>query len=119
MKRIILGSVRKFGNAFKGLYLAWKSDLSIRIEILGLVPLLGIVWYFWPIESYEIMALTISYGLLLLTELINTSLEAALDKLHPMRHHAIGLSKDIAASAVFVALLVLTIVLGVIILNHI
>ena len=51
--------------------------------------------------------------------MINTSLEAALDKLHPIRHHTIGLSKDVAAGAVLVSLIILATTLIVVLLNHI
>jgi diacylglycerol kinase (ATP) len=42
-------------------------------------------------------------GLVLVTELINTALEAALDGLHPEQAHFVKLAKDCAAGAALVA----------------
>jgi diacylglycerol kinase (ATP) len=47
------------------------------------------------------MALTI--GLVLATELINTAIETLADHLHPQRHEAIRVTKDVAAAAVLVS----------------
>ena len=50
---------------------------------------------------WAVMALAV--GLVLVAELINTALEAVVDRLHPERHPEIGAAKDIAAGAVLVA----------------
>jgi diacylglycerol kinase len=57
----------------------------------------------WPLTQTEILFLALSYALILITELQNTSFEKALDKLHPELHDDIGASKDIAAAAVLTA----------------
>jgi diacylglycerol kinase (ATP) len=36
---------------------------------------------------------------------MNSALEVAIDRLHPERHPAIGMAKDMAAGAVFVTVL--------------
>jgi diacylglycerol kinase len=59
--------------------------------------------------------LALSYALILITELQNTSFEKALDRLHPELHDDIGASKDIAAAAVLTAgLFALVVVLTIV-----
>ncbi|MCK5027345.1 MAG: diacylglycerol kinase, partial [Candidatus Pacebacteria bacterium] len=45
-----------------------------------------------------------SYMLILIVELVNTSMERMLDRLHPQSDELIGLSKDIASAAVFLSI---------------
>lgn len=99
--------VKKFSNAFRGLFLAIQSDRGFQFQLLFFVvtaPVLAFL--FNPLTSYEFALLVICYGFLFITELQNTALEKAIDRLHPERNDLIRDSKDIAASSVLVSLLV-------------
>lgn len=119
MIRLIKKGFRKFIHAERGIHKAFRHDLSFRLEVLGIIPLIALNLVLWPLESFELIAIILAYGLMLLTELVNTSLEIALNRLHPLKHHLIGMSKDIAAGAVVISILILAAVLLVVILNHI
>lgn len=106
--------LRSFLYAVRGLRHAYKSDKSFRMEIqYGLPIYLVVVLYAYPLLTWEIILLTLSYMLILIVELVNTAFEKMLDKIHPEQHEMIGQSKDIAAAAVFIAFLFALIVVSV------
>ena len=105
IKRIIT-SVK---NGIIGLRSAFKVDYSFRLEVLvGPLGYMFVMYCLWPLQSWEIIVLLLSYFLILITELINTSIETLLERLHPLRHNLIGTGKDIAAASVLVAYLFAT-----------
>lgn len=106
---------RKLKDALRGLRVTISEELSFKLEVAGIIPLVILMYFFWPLEEYQIMALIITYGLVLITELVNTSLETALERLHPERHGLIGRAKDVAAGAVVIAILLLVAVIVLII----
>lgn len=93
----------KAAHALSGILSATKNDLSFRIDLLLGLVFLSIGYLLWPLTTPEILILLLSWVLILITELQNTSIETALDRIHPERHREIGMSKDIAAGAVFIA----------------
>ena len=100
---MLIKILKSFSSAFHGLRLAYKSDKSFKLEVWASPILLIFAYFFWPLEYYEILFLALALLLIFITELINTAFERALERLHPDRHELIGVSKDIAASAVLVA----------------
>jgi len=64
------------------------------------------------------MGIVMAYGLVLISELINTSIERMLEKLHPEAHDLIGQSKDVAAAAVMGAIGILLVVMALIAFDH-
>ena len=96
---------RSFRNAATGLREAYKRDLSFRMEIAAGFFFILIGISFWPLDNFELALFILSYVLVLMGELINTSIEEALEHLHPHGHERIGISKDIASAAVFIAVL--------------
>ncbi len=111
--------IRKFTDAGNGIIEATKIDISIRLVLLIGVVVVILGYLLWPLEEFEVMSLVLAYGLMFLTEMLNTSIEVALARLHPARHHMIGTSKDIAAGASFISLTILIAIVVIIIFNHI
>jgi diacylglycerol kinase len=73
------------------------------METWGFVGFIIVAAFLWPLSWIGFILLTLSYFLILITELINTAVEQMLERIHPERHDLIGKSKDIASSAVFMA----------------
>ncbi|MEG4316108.1 diacylglycerol kinase [Pseudomonas sp. FIP_A4] len=93
---------RRLRFARHGLAQAWRRERSLRTHLLAatLVLLLtrpAAIW--WAV-------LTLTVGLVVIAELLNSALETLLDHLHPQQHPEIGVAKDIAAAAVLIASLV-------------
>ena len=90
----------------KGLRAAWRDESAFRQECaLGavLVPL-----SFWVGESLVETALLIgTYAAVLITELLNTAIEAVVDRVGHEHHDLAGRAKDIASAAVALSLLLL------------
>ncbi len=109
--------LRSFPHAFRGIKYAIKNDFGFRKQFYGIgIFLIVVVSLFFPLSTNEILFTGLAYALILITELQNSALEAALDKLHPELHETIGVSKDMAAGAVLIAGLFLLLVIVVIVL---
>lgn len=117
MKKFISHQHARFGNALNGFRSAYKGDWNFKLQVWSGVFFLGFGYFMRPLSDTESFFLVLSYALILITELQNTSFEVALDRIHPGHHEDIGASKDIAAAAVLVAgifagIVVVTILLG-------
>ena len=108
--------IRRFKYALGGIYHALLTDKSYRLQFwgIGLFVILFGYWQ-WPLSQTELLFLGLAYALVLITELQNSSFEAALDHLHPEAHEQVGKSKDMAAGAVLTAGLFLFFVMLVIV----
>ncbi|WP_067146163.1 diacylglycerol kinase [Pseudotamlana agarivorans] len=99
---LLKNRLKSVGYAFKGAVLLLKTEASIKIQfaIALIVTLFGFIF---NISAYEWMAQTFSIGLVMSMEGMNTSIEEIANFIHPEQHSKIGLIKDIAAGAVFIA----------------
>jgi diacylglycerol kinase (ATP) len=96
------GLLASFGYAFAGLAAAWRTQRNVRIHAgLALLAVGGGLWLRLPAAGWAALALAI--GLVLVTELLNTALEALVDLASPGEHPLAKRAKDIAAAAVVVA----------------
>lgn len=109
MKRLI----RSFGFAFKGLGYAAKTQPNFRFHLVAgtVAVILGCLF---QISTAEWLWLMVSIAIVLITELLNTSLETLTDLVSPTYNEKAGHVKDVAAGAVVVAAL-FALVTGIII----
>lgn len=108
----------RLGYAWAGLRSAWRMEKSLRTHALGAAGVLAVlVVTHAPGVWWAVMALTVA--LVLATELLNTALETLCDHLHPQRHEAIKLTKDIAAGAVLVSSLAALLVGAAFLVGHV
>lgn len=103
------GSVRlarAFGSSFRGLAAAWREEQAFRQECL--VALLVIPLGLWLGETGVERALLAGPMLLVLViELLNSAIEATVDRIGLERHPLSGIAKEMGSAAVFVAFLLL------------
>ena len=92
---------RRFRFAFQGLQSAWRGEASFRFQCLACAAVFAVLLWRRPAPLWWAILLSMC-ALVLAAELLNTAFEAALDKLHPDFHSAIGIAKDCAAGAVLV-----------------
>ena len=101
---MIKAFIQRFKYAATGILTALKTDKSYRQQFYGIGFAIAIFIYFTlPMEKIDFLFLGLAYALILITELQNSSFEAALDRIHPEKHDEIGKSKDMAAGAVLTA----------------
>jgi diacylglycerol kinase (ATP) len=97
--RAFLASLRGFAGAF-------RAEAAFREELMlaGLLIPLGL----WLGRSgVERVALTAPVLILLIAELLNSAIEAAVDRIGPEQHVLSALAKDIGSAAVFLAFVLL------------
>jgi undecaprenol kinase len=111
---------KKVIYSLEGLKYAFLFDKGFRTQVYFIIGLTFIVLTFLlPLTQTEFLFICLGYALALITELQNSALESALDKLHPAIHNDIKNSKDMASAAVLGAVGFLLIVLSVIGLERI
>ena len=101
--------INAFRYTFAGLQSAWKNELAFRgeIAVVAVMAPLGL----WLGRSAAERALLIaSLLLILLTELVNSALEAVVDRIGPERHELSKRAKDLGSAAAFVAMVTAAVV---------
>ena len=114
-KRGIARIVQAFFNSLAGLSDAWRHESAFRQEIL-LAAILIPVACSVPLEAVERAMLVASVLLVLVVELLNSSVEAAIDRISFEHHSLSKRAKYIGSAAVLVTLLLLAAVWGVILI---
>ena len=92
-----------FKNARKGFNLAIRSEMNIRVHvaIATVVIFLAIYLKFTPTEF---CILLFAIAIVIVTEMLNTAIEFALDSIYHNRYsRMVGMAKDISAGAVLFA----------------
>lgn len=109
--------IKKFINSFKypisGLRYAYKNEQNLEVDI-GIAVLVVILGFLFKISVSEWAILTITVGLVISFELINTALEAVVDLITDKYHPLAKVAKDTSAAAVLI-LAIVSIVEGLII----
>ncbi len=95
-----------FKNARKGFRLVFKSEMNIRGHLIIAILVL-ISAYFFGFNYIEYCILLIAIAFVIISEMINTAIEFALDSIYHNRYSKmVGMAKDISAGAVMIASLV-------------
>ena len=96
--------VNATGYSWAGLKAAWRNEEAFRQEALLCAALAPLALWLGD-GAVERALLLGSLLLIVIVELLNTGIEAAIDRIGPERHELSGRAKDIGSAAVFVALL--------------
>ncbi|WP_309307145.1 diacylglycerol kinase [Vibrio parahaemolyticus] len=91
------------GYSIKGLKAAWTHEAAFRQELV-MTLVLSISAFFLPVTTLERVLMISSLLLILIVELINSAVEAVVDRVSDDWHELSGRAKDIGSAAVFVAL---------------
>ncbi len=110
--------LKSIGYAFKGMIILIKTEASIKIQAFIAIAV-TIAGFYFEISKTEWIAQLIMIAMVMSVEGINTAIEYIADFVHPEHHHKIGLIKDIAAGAVFIASLIAVVIAGIIYLPKI
>ena len=100
---------RAFGTSMKGLAGAFREEAAFRQELALAVVVIPLgIWL--GRSGLERAMLIAPMFLVLVVELINSALEATVDRIGLERHTLSGLAKDIGSAAVLMSLLLLAVV---------
>ena len=109
--------VKATGFSLRGIQAAWISETAFRQECA--VALLLLPLAFWLAETLAQAALLIfAVGLVLVTELLNSAIEAVVDRIGSERHELAARAKDMGSAAVFVSLAMLVATWGLVALDR-
>ena len=109
----IINRLKSVRYAFKGMLILIRTEASIKIQ-LCIALIVIIAGYYFNISKTEWLFQIAMIGLVMSIEGINTAIEYIADFVHPEHHEKIGLIKDVAAGAVFIASIVATVIAGII-----
>jgi diacylglycerol kinase (ATP) len=90
-------------NSVSGLRIAFRIEAAFRQE-LALATVLAIALFSLPFSTLERLLLGGTIVFALVVELLNSALEAAIDRISLDNHHLSKRAKDIGSAAVFLAL---------------
>ena len=101
VKRIYLA----WSNSFRALKWLFKNEAAFKQEVLLLVLAIPATCYF-NISRLEQVMLLLSIVFIIFTEIINTAIEAVVDRIGLEIHPLSGLAKDLGSAAVLISTLI-------------
>jgi diacylglycerol kinase (ATP) len=107
--------VYAFGYSMKGLKACFELEEAFRQEVLLLIPLVPLALWLGasPVERAMLVG---SLLMVPIVELLNSAIEANVDRIGMERHELSGRAKDIASAAVFSSILFCLVVWALILL---
>lgn len=100
LKRIILAA----GYSLKGIRAAFRHEAAFRQELLLSVVLIPLA--FWlNVEPVQRVLMVSVLFLVLIIELLNSAIEAVVDRIDTKHHELSGRAKDLGSAAVLVSIL--------------
>lgn len=96
--------IKAGGYSYKGIRAAWVNEAAFRQE--AIVALVGIILAFlFDISSVERILLIGSVVLIIILELVNSAIEAVVDRIGLERNELSGRAKDMGSAAVLIAII--------------
>lgn len=107
---------RAFGYSISGFKGAYRDEAAFRQEVLLAVILTPLAIWLGK-TGLERAVLIGSVLLVLIVELLNSGIEAVVDRFGGAHHELSGLAKDMGSAAVFLSLVLLAVVWGFVLLG--
>jgi len=103
----------RFLNAFRGMYVFYKSSRHFYILVCAVVIVMILGFYF-NVSNFEWMMLVLCIGFVIVSEVFNTAIEIDIDLTSPEYHPFARDTKDVAAAAVVLSIIT-TFIIGMIV----
>lgn len=105
--------IKRLINAFfysvAGFRAAWKNEEAFRQEILAGIIIVPAGFFLGATGTQKAM-LILSYFIIPLVELLNTAVEATVDRVGMEKHELSGRAKDLGSASVFLSICIAAIV---------
>ncbi|MBU3068514.1 diacylglycerol kinase [Aestuariicella sp. G3-2] len=95
----------------KGFQTAWAHEAAFRQEVMLCAVLIPFALWL-NVSVIERIALIGVLAIVIIVELINSAIEAAVDRIGPESHYLSGAAKDLGSAAVLVAITLTAFVWG-------
>jgi diacylglycerol kinase (ATP) len=92
-----------------GLRDAFRTELALRLEVLVFLVVVPVAWFLTS-AGLERALLIGSWMLVIVVEMVNSAIEAAVDRIGRERHELSRRAKDFGSAAVFCAIVHATVV---------
>lgn len=109
--------INAFGYSMAGLKAAYQNEDAFRQEVWLAVILIPLAWVLAP-EALGRALMIGSVLLVMVVELLNSAIEATVDRISLENHQLAKRAKDIGSAAVFVSLVNLAMIWGVVLLGR-
>lgn len=96
--------IESFNNAISGVLFSLKTQRNMRIHFIVAIAVLA-VSLFMDFSRLELLVLFFTISLTIITEMINTSIEATIDLITDKYHPLAKIAKNVAAGAVLISAL--------------
>jgi len=106
---------RALGYSLAGLRAAWRHESAFRQELLVALIVIPLGLWLGP-GGVEKALLAGSWVLVLIVELLNSAIEAVVDRIGAERHKLAGRAKDLGSAAVLFTILLAILIWGLILL---
>ena len=109
--------VRAFGYSFQGFRHTWREEAAFRQEVMLSLLLIPVGLYFGN-SGVERALLVSPMLLILVVEILNSAVEAIVDRSGTERHPLAGMAKDMGSAAVMLSFALLGTVWFLILSDH-
>ncbi len=94
--------IKSFGYAFEGLFHAIRYNRNLKIHLVSALIVIALSIYF-KVTPFEMAILGVMILFVILSEMINTSIEEMVDLITQEHRKEAKIAKDVAAGMVLVA----------------
>lgn len=109
--------IKALGFSMKGLKASWQHESAFRQEtMLAMVMLPAAFWL--ARTPAELMLLIMTLFLVVITEVLNSAIEAVVDRISNDHHQLAGRAKDMGSAAVFLSLTMTAVIWGILIFDR-
>jgi diacylglycerol kinase (ATP) len=109
--------LRAFGYSFQGFRHTWREEAAFRQEVALALIVVPAGLYFGR-SGVERAMLVSPMLLILVVEILNSAVEAVVDRSGTERHHLAGMAKDMGSAAVMLSFVLLGTVWLLILSDH-
>jgi len=96
--------IKAAGYSWKGVHAAWINEAAFRQELVAVV--LAIIIACWlDIDTVTRVLLISSVSLVMIVEILNSAIEAVVDRIGSEFHELSGRAKDMGSAAVLMSIL--------------
>jgi len=101
--------IKAFGFSMQGFKALWQHEAAFRQELMLAVILLPTAFYLAR-TSIELIVLVMPVFIVLIVEILNSAIEAIVDRVSDEKHELSGRAKDMGSAAVLLSLLLTALV---------
>ncbi|ELQ6218232.1 diacylglycerol kinase [Cronobacter dublinensis] len=96
--------IKAAGYSWKGLSAAWKNEAAFRQEAVAVIAAIIIACWL-DVDPMTRVMLISSVMLVMIVEILNSAIEAVVDRIGPEFHELSGRAKDMGSAAVLMSII--------------